>query len=259
MVCMPQEERAARRELSYDPDIMCGRYLLSTSAEIIAGLFRAELTTEFQPRYNIAPSQMIPVVEFAGKSRRVSLMRWGLTPSWAKAKVGPRGGLRLPDFINARSETASSKPSFRTAFRHRRCIVPADGFFEWKKESDGSKKAHCIRFRDRQVFGMAAIWEAWTSSEGELRQGVCVLTTQGNSEVKALHDRMPVVLHPDHYEFWLNPASALAPLEVLLRPLPDEFMEVYPVSNRVNKPGQDDADLLNPIWEYFLLKGIYLL
>jgi putative SOS response-associated peptidase YedK len=247
MVCIPKEERAGRRELSYDLTIMCGRYLLSTSAEIIAGLFQAELTTEFQPRYNIAPSQMIPVVEFAGKSPRLSLMRWGLTPSWAKAKIGPRGGVRLPDFINARSETASAKPSFRAAFRQRRCIVPADGFFEWKKESGGSKQAHCIRFRDRQVFGMAAIWEAWTSSEGALRQGVCVLTTQGNTDLKTLHDRMPVVLHPDHYELWLNPASALAPLEDLLRPLPDGFMEVYPVSNRVNKAGQDDADLLNPI------------
>ena len=226
---------------------MCGRYLLSTSAEIIADLFQAELTAEFRPRYNIAPSQMIPVVELAGKSRRVSLMRWGLTPSWAKAKIGPRGGVRLPDFINARSETASSKPSFRNAFRQRRCIVPADGFFEWKKALDGSRQAHCVRFGDRQVFAMAAIWETWRSAEGALRQGVCVLTTQGNADLKTLHDRMPVVLHPDHYDFWLNPASALPPIEDLLQPLPDGFMEVYPVSNRVNKPGHDDADLLNPI------------
>ena len=226
---------------------MCGRYLLSTSAEIIADLFQVNPVPGFQPRYNIAPSQRVPVVALDEGRRRIKTMRWGLTPSWAKVKIGPRGGVRLPEFINARSETVLKKPSFRTAFRQRRCIVPADGFYEWKKGVSGGKQAHCIRFVDRQVFGLAAIWEAWTSSEGEQRQGVCVLTTQSNTDLSALHDRMPVVLHPDHYEFWLNPLSGLAPLEALLQPLPDGFLEVHAVSNRVNKPGQDDMGLLNPI------------
>lgn len=214
---------------------------------MIADLFQAVSGTDFQPRYNIAPSQGVPVVALDRGLCRILEMRWGLTPSWARAKVGPRGGVRLPEFINARSETVSAKPSFRSAFRQRRCLVPADGFFEWKKGLDGSKQAHCVRFFDRQVFGMAAIWETWTSPDGEQREGVCVLTTAANRDLKTLHDRMPVVLHPDHYEFWLNPSSPLAPVEDLLQPLPDGFLEVYPVSNRVNKPGQDDVDLLSPV------------
>jgi len=227
---------------------MCGRYLLSTSAEIIAGLFQADTSAKWRPRYNIAPTQPIPVVLQGPEQRILQSMRWGLTPRWAKAKIGPRGGVRLPDFINARSETAAGKASFRDAIRHRRCIVPADGFYEWKKTTEG-KQAHLIRFCSPQVFGMAAIWEAWTSAEGQERQGVCILTTAGNAELRDLHDRMPVILHPDRYGAWLNPLNQPSDLTALLQPLPDGFLQVQPVSNRVNRAQEDDADLLLPIEE----------
>ena len=225
---------------------MCGRYLLSTSAEIIAGLFQAEACSEFEPRYNIAPTQQIPVVLQGQDQRSLRSMRWGLTPHWAKAKIGPRGGVQLPDFINARSETAANKPSFRDAIRQRRCLVPADGFYEWKKTTEG-KQAHLIRFLKPQVFAMAAIWEAWISPEGQARQGVCILTTAGNTELRALHDRMPVILHPDRYAVWLNPRNSPENLTGLLQPLPDGFLQVQAVSNRVNRTQEDDADLLLPL------------
>jgi putative SOS response-associated peptidase YedK len=225
---------------------MCGRYLLSSSAEIIAGLFQAEALLELMPRYNIAPSQQIPVVLQGQEQRIFQAMRWGLTPRWAKAKIGPRGGVRLPDFINARSETAADKASFRDAIRQRRCLVPADGFYEWKKTEDG-KQPHLIRFCRPQVFAMAGIWETWVSPEGQARQGVCILTTGGNAELRDHHDRMPVILHPDRYGAWLNSDNQPSNLAALLQPLPDGFLQVQPVSNRINRPQEDDADLLLPL------------
>jgi putative SOS response-associated peptidase YedK len=223
---------------------MCGRYVITSSAEVIAQLFGARIEAEFRPRFNVAPTQRIPVVHVVDGARHLSSMRWGLTPSWAKPKIGPRGGIRLPDFINARSETAASKPSFRSAWKHRRCILPADGFYEWKKAPDGNKQAHYIRLHHPQAFGMAGIWELWTSPDGETRFGACVLTTQGCAELKGLHDRMPVILHPDHYASWLDPASKGDALQGLMQPLPDGLLRVYPVSNRVNRPKEDDPGLL---------------
>lgn len=224
---------------------MCGRFTLTVERQRVTDLFdligRAE-APEQAPRYNIAPTQPVLALRLneAGKRELVHL-RWGLIPSWAE---DPAIGNRL---INARSETAAEKPSFRSAFRQRRCLVPADGFYEWLRQ--GSKKQpYCIRLRDARPFAFAGLWERWRGPDDKPVETCTLLTTEANELVRPLHERMPVILPRVDFEQWLDPTKREAEeLRPLLRPYPSEEMKTYPVSLWVNNPRHEGPQCLEPV------------
>ncbi len=217
---------------------MCGRFTLTTTAEDLANCFELSQPLGLAPRYNIAPTQQVAAVRAVvedGGERRLLLLRWGLVPSWARdLRVGNR-------MINARAETASQKPAFRSAFRARRCLVPADGFFEWRRRGK-QRQPHYIQMRDGRPFAFAGLWERWVDPEtGQVVESCTLLTTTPNELVETIHDRMPVILQPGDYDRWLDPqVNDPAQLEPLLRPFPADEMTAFPVSTRVNSPRNDD-------------------
>lgn len=216
---------------------MCGRFSLIVDASVLAGVFEIDPPKNLTPRFNIAPTQRIPIVR-AGREqpREWAEARWGLVPSWAKdAKIGAR-------MINARGETVAEKPSFRSAVKTRRCLIPADGFYEWVK-TDGGKQPHYIHFADGRAFAFAGLWERWNKGGDEPLDTCTIITTTPNDIVAGLHDRMPVIMAPDHFTEWLEP-DPLAPdrLQDLLAPYRGVDMEAYPVSTHVNKPVNDDPE-----------------
>jgi putative SOS response-associated peptidase YedK len=220
---------------------MCGRYRLS--ARHLDGMERWLRTAfpEFAPRYNIAPSQEVPVVRTGEQGYELAMLRWGLVPYWAK---DPRTGYRM---INARAETLAAKPAFRSAFSRRRCLIPADGFYEWK-QTDGGKQPYDIRMKDGGPFAFAGLWERWRSAAGESVESCSIIVTEANELVRPIHDRMPVILAPESYALWLDPEVTKAePLQTLLRPYAAERMTASPVSVRVNSPKIDEAALLEPL------------
>ncbi len=221
---------------------MCGRFSLSTPADIIARFFNLVSMHKLKPRYNIAPTQDCPVVRFdtESKERSLDMLHWGLIPSWAKDKaIGNR-------MINARSETAAEKPSFRSAMKKRRCVIPADGFYEWKKIGK-SKVPQFIYRADGCLLAFAGLWESWKSPADGVIESFTILTTSPSEQLRELHDRMPVILEPEEFAAWLDPATedaaALAPL---LDPAPDGILSFHAVSTRVNKPQNDDVSLIEP-------------
>jgi len=223
---------------------MCGRFYLTTSVRALADLFQAtegELPVA-QAHFNIPPSaQVLAVRQLPGhEGRQLVPLRWGLIPAWAK---DPSIGNRL---INARAETAADKPSFRDAFRRRRCIVLADGFFEWKKQG-GKKQPYLIRLRDARPFAFAGLWERWQGPDDRPVETCTILTTDANELVRPLHNRMPAILEAEAYAPWLDPTSQdREKLLPLLHSFPPEKMTAYPVSQRVNNPRADDAKCLEP-------------
>ncbi len=217
---------------------MCGRYTLATPVGRLAEEFGFDSSsTEFRTSYNVAPTRQVPVVLAEGGKRRLEMLRWGLVPSWAD---DPGIGARM---INARSETAPEKPSFRRAFRDRRCLIPADGFYEWKREN-GGKQPYYFRMQGGRPFAFAGLWESWTK-DGEIRS-CAILTTAANEVVAGIHDRMPVILPSRHYEAWLDPEAERDELTDLLVPYPGDDLETYPVSRFVNSPGNDDPRCIEP-------------
>ena len=218
---------------------MCGRFALIVDASVLADVFDVDPPRELTPRFNIAPTQTIPIVR-AGKesSRECSMVRWGLVPSWAKdQKIGAR-------MINARGETVAEKPSFRSAAKSRRCLIPADGFYEWVKTAEG-KQPHFIHFADARPFAFAGLWERWHKGEGEPLETCTIITTAPNEMISNLHDRMPVILPNTLYDEWLEPnPMSRERLQQVLVPHSAEGMEAYPVSTHVNKPINDDADCI---------------
>lgn len=227
---------------------MCGRFTFATAPQALVELFGLDEVPDLTPRYNIAPSQGAPVVRvvLAGEQQRreLRLLRWGLVPSWAK---DPAVGNRM---INARSETAASKPAFRAAFKRRRCLVLADGFYEWQARGKGrGKQPHLIRLRHGGPFAFAGLWERWREApDGEELHTCTLLTCAPNELVAPIHDRMPVILPPEAYAPWLDPElQDVAQLQQLLRPYPAGEMEAFPVSPRVNSPRVDDPDVAAPI------------
>jgi putative SOS response-associated peptidase YedK len=214
---------------------MCGRFALIVDASVLADVFDIDPPKDFKPRFNIAPTQEVPVVRSGGHgSREFATLRWGLVPSWAKdEKIGAR-------MINARSETAAEKPSFRSAVKSRRCLVPASGFYEWVK-GPGAKQPHFIHFSDARVFAFAGLWERWTKGEHGPLETFTILTTTPNELIADLHDRMPVILPSEAFTEWLDP-NPLPPerLRRLTAPHPAAGMEAYPVSAHVNRPANDD-------------------
>lgn len=226
---------------------MCGRYALTTPPQVLAALF--ELHGKRQKatsRYNVAPTQTVPVVvQRDDGEREMVQMRWGLVPSWAKdEKIGNR-------LINARSETAAEKPSFRAAMKQRRCLVPVTGFYEWQKRRGGSKQPFYIHRADGEPIALAGLWESWTNRDnGEVLETFTILTTTANDAIAALHDRMPVIVEPEDFQRWLDPSTKdAAALIDLLQPAADGVLTMHPVSSRVNTPKNDDASLIEPVPE----------
>lgn len=222
---------------------MCGRFTLFAPESALAAMFGLETAPRLSPRYNIAPAQMVAAVRVspeAGK-REIAILRWGLVPPWAKdASIGSR-------MINARAETVSEKPAFRSAFRKKRCLVPASGFYEWEKLPKRKQPYH-VGFRDGRPFAMAGLWERWQGPEGAAVESCTLITTGANALVSSIHDRMPVILRPGDFDLWLDPAvQAGESLLPLLRPFPQEEMTAFPVSLRVNDPGVDIPALIEPM------------
>lgn len=224
---------------------MCGRFTLTTPEQDLLVQFNLPEIPDLKPRYNIAPTQPVAAVRVpkAGAKRELVMLHWGLIPFWAK---DPSLGARM---INARSETVAEKPAFRAAFRRRRCLVPADGFYEWQKQN-GAKQPFFIRLRDSRPFAFAGLWEHWGDKEGQVLESCTVLTTQPNELIRPLHNRMPVILHPHSYALWLDPeAQDAGTLRRLLDPYPSGEMVAYPVSRYVNKPQHEGPDCIAPLPE----------
>ncbi len=224
---------------------MCGRYNILTSAQAIVDYFEvAEVLfdpDQWTPRCNVAPSQQVPVVRSRSASvRELALLRWGLLPHWAKEE---KTRYRT---INARAESVASKPAYRSAFRVRRCLVPATGFFEWQQTAAG-KQPWNFRLKNKQPFAFAGLWEHWEGTEGKVIESFTIIVTDANELVRPVHDRMPAILSPGEYAAWLDPTHAdTAALLAMLDPYPAEPMEGYPVSRRVNNPANDDAACVSP-------------
>lgn len=217
---------------------MCGRYTLSTPAGRLAEEFQLDSTVEITPSYNVAPTQQVAAVLEDEGGRRLEMLRWGLVPSWAE---DPEIGARM---INARSETAPEKPSFRSAFRRRRCLIAADGFYEWKREN-GGKQPYYFHMQDGRPFAFAGLWESWEKGDGILRT-CAILTTRANSVLEDVHDRMPVILPHDAYNAWLDPDADREELGELMIPYPYDDLETYPVSRFVNSPRNNDERCIEP-------------
>ncbi len=218
---------------------MCGRYSITTPVEAMRGLFDfIGPALNLAPRYNAAPTQMLPIVT---EGRKLTLMRWGLVPLWAKdIKIGYK-------LINARTETVAEKPSFRTAFKERRCLVPAAGFYEWAKV-DGGKQPYRVTLANEKAFAFAGLWESWTVKQdgggvsmGDEVRSFTIVTTTANDFLRPIHGRMPVIL--DDYDTWLEGSTDDA--SALLRPYEGD-MKAYQVSSHVNSPKNDDALCIQP-------------
>jgi putative SOS response-associated peptidase YedK len=219
---------------------MCGRYTLKTPVEKLAEEFNFDASSvELPPNYNVAPTQEVAAVLAENGHRRLELLRWGLIPSWAD---DPGIGSRM---INARSETAPEKPSFRRAFRERRCLIPADGFYEWKRVN-GGKQPYYIHMKEERPFAFAGLWESWKDEGGPEIRSCAILTTKPNALAREIHDRMPVILPAGSYAAWLDPEAEKEELVALLVPYPEDEMETYPVSRFVNSPQNNDPRCVEP-------------
>lgn len=226
---------------------MCGRFTLRTPTKTLASLFDGLRFPELRPRYNIAPTQdVVCVRQSAEGNNETAMLRWGLVPFWSKdIKIGAR-------MINARSETVATKPAFRAAYKSRRCLVLADGFYEWKKVGK-EKQPFYITLADNGPFCMAGLWESWqekktdNSKQADPVESCTVLTTSANRMMSPLHDRMPVILPQEQYEFWLDVEfKDRDRLEGLLVPCPDDQLQTRPVSKLVNKASNDDPECIAP-------------
>ncbi|KYC42185.1 hypothetical protein WA1_19565 [Scytonema hofmannii PCC 7110] len=221
---------------------MCGRFTLSQSATALAESFHVEIS-DLEAKYNIAPTQMVSAVLYNQTSDRRELqqLQWGLIPSWAK---DPRMGAKL---INARAETVAEKPAFRSAFKRRRCLIVADGFYEWQ-QSEGKKQPFYFRLQNGEAFGFASLWEEWRSPEEKTVSSCTILTTRANELLEPVHDRMPVILHQKDYDLWLAPQVQTPEMvQQLLQPYPSEAMAAYPVSTAVNNPKHNSPDCIKPL------------
>ena len=218
---------------------MCGRYTLRTPIDILAKGFEIEkYPSSITPNYNVAPTQEVAAVVEEDDKRKLEMLHWGLIPSWAK---DPAIGNKM---INARAETVSEKPSFRKAFKVRRCLILADGFYEWQKTDDGKQPYH-IKMQDDSPFAFAGLWETW--KDGEEIRSCTIITTDANDLMKEIHHRMPVILHPEDYAMWLDSDfDEKDPLTTLLKLYPADAMQAYAVSRRVNKPSNNEPSVLEP-------------
>lgn len=220
---------------------MCGRFTQHHTPEEVAVRFEVETVDYlFEPRYNIAPTQPLAAVVLQGNVRRLVAFKWGLVPFWAK---DPSIGSRI---INAKAETLAEKPSFKYALAHRRCLIPADGFYEWQKKAKGPSRPLYIRRRDHALFAFAGLWEEWSAPEGDKLQTCTIITVEPNELIGEVHHRMAAILRPEDEALWLDPQRTRPELEALLGPYRGEELEIYEVSRAVNSPAIDDPSLIEP-------------
>ena len=205
-------------------------------------LFRYLDQPNFPPRYNVAPTQPVPIVRMVEGRRAFALVRWGLIPAWVK---DPRGFSVL---INARGESALDKPAFRNAMKRRRCLFPADGFYEWKREGE-RKRAYFVRLKSGQPMAFAGLWESWSGPNGEELETAAIVTTTASRSIAHIHDRMPVIVAPEAFDFWLDPNVDATTAAAVIAPAPDAALEAYEVSSAVNRTANDSPNLLEPLRE----------
>jgi putative SOS response-associated peptidase YedK len=220
---------------------MCGRFTRSGPVREVAKLFElSEPPTELAPRYNVAPSQVIAVVGLKPNGNRgLAMLKWGFVPHWSndpKPKIAP---------INARAETLLDKPMFREAFQQKRCLIPADGFYEWAKTKPKKTPYH-IRLKGGGLFAFAGLWDVWKGDNNERVGTCCIITTAANELVQPLHERMPVILRPDEYAAWLDDETPMSQVQAMLRPYPAEEMEIVAVGPLVNSPKYDQPECVTP-------------
>ncbi len=223
---------------------MCGRYTLSTPAEVLSEVFEVPSVPELAPRYNIAPTQEVAAVRRPEPEgpRSFALLRWGLVPGWAK---DPAIGNRM---INARAESVAEKPAFRGSFKDRRCLVLADGYYEWMKVGKGPKQPYHIRLAGGGPFAIAGLWARWSRGEGDPIESCTLITTDAPGRIAEIHHRMPVILKPADFDLWLDPkVSDRDRLEALLRPYPEAELDPYPVSTYVNSPANQGSACIRPL------------
>ncbi len=217
---------------------MCGRYTITSAPEAIRALFRYEEQPNFPPRYNVAPTQPIPIVRLHEGKRQFALVRWGLLPSWVR---DPKTFTLL---INARGESVIDKPAFRAAMKRRRCLIPADGFYEWKAVG-GRKQPYYVRQTSGAPMAFAGLWECWTGPNGEEMETAAIVTTNANRLLTPIHARMPVIVQPEAFDLWLNCADVDATTAAaLIAPAPDNLLESYEVSTAVNRTANDNPKLV---------------
>ncbi|WP_447962019.1 SOS response-associated peptidase [Nitrospira sp. Ecomares 2.1] len=222
---------------------MCGRFTRKENFQHLAKQLGLQVVPPMGPRYNIAPSQFIACVRtnLETRQRECTELKWGLVPSWAK---DPGIGNTL---INARGETVAEKPAFRKAFKQQRCLVLADGFYEWKREGK-TKQPFYVRFKNHRLFAFAGLWEQWKQNEADTLETCTLITTTPNAVMEPIHHRMPVILSSKDFADWLDPTvQAVERVNTLLRPFPPEEMEAYSVSQLVNNPRNDRPECINPI------------
>lgn len=222
---------------------MCGRYRLSRRKQLVEEYFdTVSDEPEWAPRYNIAPTQPVPVIRQnpAEPQREMALMRWGLIPSWAKSLSGP-------PMINARSEKVATTPAFRDPMKSHRCLIPADGFYEWQK-SAWPKQPFCFEVNGGELFAFAGLWDRWKDPSGQWIKSCSILTTTPNTVTSPVHDRMPVILDRDSYDQWLDPGMTnVEAVSEMLKPYDARLMRCFPVSARVNHVANDDEGCSTPV------------
>jgi putative SOS response-associated peptidase YedK len=223
---------------------MCGRYRLSRRKQIIEEHFDSVSAEEdWIPRYNVAPTQPVPIIRQNPKEpvRELTLMRWGLIPAWSKDSSGGAS------MIDARAETAATKPAFRDALKSRRCLIPADGFYEWMRAGK-AKQPYCFEVNEGELFAFAGLWDRWKDPSGNWLKTCSILTTTPNAVTSTVHDRMPVILDPDAYDLWLDRGMTnVAAASELLKPYDARLMRCFPVSTRINHVANDDEGCSAPV------------
>jgi putative SOS response-associated peptidase YedK len=221
---------------------MCGRFTLHTPEPLLREVFNLEQSVPLglKPRYNIAPSQQVPIIRDTESGREMVMAKWGLIPHWSKeAKT-------KYSTINARIETVAEKPTYRTPFKHRRCLIPADGFYEWKVV-DGRKVPHHIRMRGGGVFAFAGLWDHW-EGEGESMESCSIIVMPANDVMQSLHERMPAIIAPAHQDLWLDPrVTDKAEIMTYLNSTPSSRLVTHPISSWVNSPKHDDERCMEPV------------
>jgi putative SOS response-associated peptidase YedK len=220
---------------------MCGRFVITSAPEAIRRLLAYEEHPNFPPRYNVAPTQPVPIVRLEEGRRHFALVRWGLIPSWVK---DPR---KFALLINARVEGIAEKPAFRAAMNRRRCLVPTDGFYEWQRAGK-AKRPYFIRARDRRPMAFAGLWESWTDPDGGVVESMAIVTCPANALLAPIHDRMPVILPEQHFELWLATEKVKAKdAEGLLAPAPEDLLEAFEISPLVNKVANEGPQLIERV------------
>ena len=220
---------------------MCGRYAITSAPEAIRRLFGYDEQPNFPPRYNVAPTQPVPIVRMAEGRRQFALVRWGLIPAWVK---DPRGFSLL---INARGESLDDKPAFRAALRYRRCLFPADGFYDWGREGERARPYY-VRLKAGGPMALAGLWENWMGPNGEEMETAAIVTTRANRMLTTIHPRMPVIVPPEAFDLWLDTRRVDATTAAaLIAPAPEEMLEMHEVSSAVNSAANDRPDLIAPV------------